>query len=70
MYDVVTFYPIGLLPTKYIITIIKLQNYGLQEFMRKRCKRVEIFDIVRKSGKLKWGYKMANWGDYRGDFIL
>ena len=69
MYAVVTFYPIGLLPTKYIITIIKLQNYGLQEFMRKQCKRVEIFNIVRKSGKLKWGYKMANWGDYRGDFI-
>ena len=38
--------------------------------MRKWCKRVEIFNIVRRSSQLKWEYKMANWGDYPGDFIL
>ena len=57
--EIATFDLIGLLPTNHIIIIISYN--GLQEFMRKRCKRAEIFNIVRRSSQLKWGYKMANW---------
>ena len=52
IYDVVTFYPIGLLPTKYIITIIKLQIMAYRSLWENDAKELKF--LILSESQVNW----------------
>ena len=52
IYDVVTFYPIGLLPTKYIITIIKLQIMAYRSLWENDAKELKF--LILSESRVNW----------------